>query len=92
MFLKKRAQGGDLFYYADGPEVDLVQCGDTAAVFTNVSWSLEAAETRRREVAGLSAARQRFPKARLELIAHEPGQPSLPVPIKKLLAWQYLLG
>ena len=92
MFLKKRAQGGDLFYYADGPEVDLVQCGDAGTVFTNVCWTLEAAETRRREVAGLDAARRRFPKARLELIAHEPGQPSLPAPIKKLLSWQYLLG
>jgi hypothetical protein len=74
VFLKKRRWAGELCYVAHGPEIDLVQRGESNLVFTNVCWALDQAETRRRELADLTAARQQFPKARLELIAHEPGR------------------
>ena len=92
VFLKKRTSAGELFYYAEGHDIDLVHRGDSGMAFTNVCWTLDPPETRRRELASLAAVRERFPKARLELIAHDAGQQSLPAPIKRLLAWQYLLA
>jgi hypothetical protein len=92
VFLKQRSRGGDLFYQADGPEVDLVRRAESELIFTNVCWAMETLETRRREVAGLVRAHARFPHARLELVAHDFGGHSVPRPIKKSLAAPYLLA
>jgi hypothetical protein len=92
VFLKRRALGGDLFYHADGSEVDLVHRTESALLFINVCWALETAETGRREVAGLTQAHAQFPKAGLELVAHDFGSHPIPRPIKKSPASQYLLG
>ena len=92
VFLKRRAGGGELFYHADGPEVDLVQRTETGLVFTNVCWALDTLEIRRREVAGLRRAQAQFPAARLELVAHDFGGHALPSPIQKSPALQYLLA
>ena len=92
VFLKRHTLAGELYYHADGGEVDLVQRTDSGLVFTNVCWALETMEILRREVDGLTRARAQFPAARLELVAHDFAGHALPRPIKKSPALQYLLA
>ena len=91
VFLRKQSEPGELSYAADGLEVDLVQLKEDGPVFTNVCWTLAAPETARRETAGLTAALKQYPKAALELIAHELGPLAIPSPIHSKLDWKYLL-
>ncbi|MBM3837940.1 MAG: ATP-binding protein [Verrucomicrobia bacterium] len=91
IFLKKRVLGGELFYCSDGHEVDIVHHAGANLTFTNVCWPVESPQTSRREIAGLTAAFQRFPQAEFELIGHELPKNQAPAPIVQKSAWQYLL-
>lgn len=91
VFLRKQSEPGELFYAMDRLEIDLVQLRENGPVFTNVSWSMAAPETARREMAGLTAALEQYPKATLELIAHELGASPIPPAIECKLDWKYLL-
>lgn len=90
VFLEMRRRRKDIFYYADGVEVDL--CDGEGTMFLNVCWSLEGAETVRRERAAAQFGVSRWPKAQGRLLYHEyrPGaEREIP---GAMLAWRWLLG
>ena len=90
VFLENRRRRKDLFYDANGSEVDL--CDGGGEFFINTCWSLTEPETLRREKAALAFGSSQWPKANGLVLFHEysaglereiPGaQP----------AWRYLLG
>lgn len=92
IFLKKRTLPGALFYLSGPFDIDLVHSGAGGDTFTNVCWTMETSETARRELTGLTLAAQRFPKANLELIAHERGRARIPAGVKAWRDWEYLLS
>lgn len=68
-FLAVRRTRKDLFYYADGSEVDL--CAGDETLFVNSCWSLAEPETRQRESEAMALGHTRWPRARGLLLFHE---------------------
>lgn len=90
VFLELRRRRKDIFYHADGVEVDLCDGGGT--MFLNVCWSLEDAETVRRERAAAQFGAARWPKAQGRLLYHE-YRPGVEREIPGAMpAWRWLLG
>ena len=89
VFLENRRSRKDLFYYANGSEVDL--CDAEGKLFVNTCWSLAESDTFRREKAAMEFGFTRWPKAQGNLLFHEfvTGQ-ERKVP-GALAAWRYLL-
>lgn len=90
VFLHLRRRRKDLFYYANGGEVDL--CDGEGAVFYNTCWDLADPETMEREKGAMALGKTRWPGARGRLIYHEyvPGvETTLPTAEP---AWRFLLG
>lgn len=90
VFLQNRRTRKELFYYANGSEVDL--CDGEGTLFVNTCWSLADAETFRREKAAMELGAAQLPNAEGKLLFHEyvPGQEREvqgAVP-----AWRYLLS
>lgn len=90
VFLENRRRRKDLFYYANGSEVDL--CDGEGEFFVNTCWSLAEQETLRREKAAMAFGASQWPQAQGRLLFHEyaPGQVR-EVPGSQA-AWCYLLG
>jgi hypothetical protein len=90
VFLENRRRRKDLFYYANGSEVDL--CDGEGEFFVNTCWSLAEQETLRREKAAMAFGASQWPQAQSRLLFHEyaPGQ-EREVPGAQA-AWRYLLG
>ncbi|MCM2358344.1 MAG: ATP-binding protein [Geobacteraceae bacterium] len=89
VFLENRRKRKDLFYYANGSEVDL--CDAEGKLFVNTCWSLADPETLRREKAAMEFGVNQWPDADGRLLFHEyaPGlEQSAP---GVLAAWRYLL-
>jgi len=89
VFLENRRSRKDLFYYANGSEVDL--CDGEGKMFVNTCWNLADAETFRREKAAMAFGVAQWPEAEGRLLFHEyaPGQ-EREAP-GSLAAWRYLL-
>jgi len=89
VFLENRRRQEDLFYYANGSEVDL--CDGGGKLFVNTCWSLADAETLQREKAAMAFGAARWPDASGTLLYHEyaPGRERV-VPGAQA-AWRYLL-
>jgi len=89
VFLANRRARRDLFYYANGSEVDL--CDGEGKLFVNTCWSLADAEAFHREKAAMAFASARWPEAEGTLLYHEyvPGR-EREVPGAQA-AWRYLL-
>jgi len=89
VFLETRRGRKDLFYYANGSEVDL--CDAEGKLFVNTCWSLADADTFRREKAAMAFGATRWPEAQGTLLYHEyaPGR-EREVPGAQA-AWRYLL-
>jgi uncharacterized protein len=90
VFLENRRRRKDLFYYANGSEVDL--CDGEGAFFVNTCWSLAEQDTLRREKASMAFGTSQWPQAQGRLLFHEyaPGREG-DVP-EAQAAWRYLLG
>jgi uncharacterized protein len=89
VFLENRRNCKDLFYYANGSEVDL--CDAEGKLFINTCWSMSDPETLRREKAAMEFGANQWPDADGRLLFHEyaPGlEQSVP---GVLAAWRYLL-
>ena len=88
VFLEVRCRRKDLFYYADGSEVDL--CDGEGTLFLNSCWSLVDSETLQREAEVMVFGRARWPDARGRLLYHEytPGV-DIPIPGAEP-AWKFL--
>jgi predicted AAA+ superfamily ATPase len=69
VFLHLRRRRKDLFYYADGSEVDL--CDGDGTLFLNTCFDLAEPETMRREKGAMALGRMRWPNARGRLLYHE---------------------
>lgn len=89
VFLENRRSRKDLYYYANGSEVDL--CDGEGKLFINSCWSLTDSETLRREKAAMEFGARQWPQVKGALLFHEylagleqdvPGA---------LAAWKYLL-
>ena len=90
VFLENRRSRKDLFYYANGSEVDL--CDAEGKLFINSCWSLADSETLRREKASMDFGSKQWPQSTGRLLFHEylPGlEQELP---GAMAAWRYLLG
>lgn len=89
VFLENRRKCKDLFYYANGSEVDL--CDAEGKLFINTCWSLADSETLRREKAAMEFGAKQWPDAEGRLLFHEytPGLEQLAPGV--LAAWRYLL-
>lgn len=89
VFLENRRSRKDLFYYANGSEVDL--CDAEGKLFINSCWSLADGETLRREKAAMEFGSKQWPQGEGKLLFHEylPGlEQEVP---GALAAWKYLL-
>lgn len=89
VFLHLRRRRKDLFYYADGSEVDL--CDGDGTLFFNTCFDLAEPETMRREKGAMALGRMRWPDARGRLLYHEyaPGvEKTFPTAEP---AWKFLL-
>ncbi len=89
VFLAMRRIRKDLFYYANGGEVDL--CDGQGEMFINTCWSLTEEETRGREARAMALGHERWPQAQGRLLFHEyaPGmEGSFP---GAMPAWRFLL-
>ena len=89
MFLENRRSRKDLFYYANGSEVDL--CDAEGKLFINSCWSLAENETFRREKAAMEFGYKQWPQGEGKLLFHEylPGlEQEVP---GAMAAWRYLL-
>jgi predicted AAA+ superfamily ATPase len=69
VFLENRRRRKDLFYYANGSEVDL--CDAEGKLFINTCWSLADADTLQREKAAMTFGATRWPEAQGTLLYHE---------------------
>ncbi len=89
VFLENRRRRKDLFYYANGSEVDL--CDAEGTLFINSCWSLADSETLRREKAAMEFGARQWPQGEGRLLFHEylPGLEQ-EVPGAQP-AWRYLL-
>ena len=90
VFLHHRRRCRDLFYYANGSEVDL--CDGSGKFFVNSCWNLSDTETVRREKAAMEFGHRQWPEGEGKLLFHEylPGVMS-EIP-EASAAWGYLLA
>ena len=89
-FLHLRRRRKDLFYYANGGEVDL--CDGEGTMFLNTCWNLAEPETMKREKGAMALGQTRWPDARGRLLYHEyaPGvETTFPTAEP---AWRFLIG
>jgi predicted AAA+ superfamily ATPase len=89
VFLQLRRRIKNLFYYANGGEVDI--CNEEGTEYWNVCWSLTEADTVQREQSSLQLARTRFPKAHGALLFHEYAPAALQAIPEAEPAWRWLL-
>ena len=84
-----RRRNRDLFYHADGGEIDL--CDGEGTVFVNVCWSLAEPQTRQREARQMALGRNLWPQADGRLVFHEyaPEPPDRGIPGAQP-AWRFL--
>lgn len=89
VFLEMRRAHKELFYHADGGEIDL--CDGEGTVFVNVCWSLAELETRQREARQMALGRSLWPQADGRLVFHEyaPEPPGHGIPGAQP-AWRFL--
>lgn len=89
VFLETRRSRKNLFYYANGSEVDLYDAKEKR--FINTCWSLADAETFQREKAAMAFGAERWPDAAGTLLYHEytPGREREVLGAQA--AWKYLL-
>ena len=90
VFLEMRRRHKDLYYYANGREVDL--CDGEGRFFINSCWSLDDADTLRRETAALAFGRERWPKTDARLLYHEYAPGNLGGDPAFQPAWSFLLS
>lgn len=69
VFLEMRRSRKNLFYYANGGEVDL--CDDEGEMFINTCWSLADPATRKRESEAMALGRKLWPRSHGRLLFHE---------------------
>ena len=90
VFLHLRRRRKDLFYYANGGEVDL--CDGEGTLFFNTCFDLAEPETMQREKGAMALGQTRWPAARGRLLYHEyaPGvEQTFPTAEP---AWRFLVG
>jgi hypothetical protein len=89
IFLQARRRTKELFYSAEGSEVDL--CDGAGEFFVNTCWNLADPETLRREKAAMTFGAAQWPRAKGHLLFHEYA-PGLEREIPGARpAWRYLL-
>jgi len=91
VFLHWRRQREDLFYVADGYEVDLAVGEARCEALINVAYSLTAPEVFKRETDGLAKALRVCSGASATVVAEETTQAPPPPGIQVVPAWKYLL-
>ncbi len=89
VFHHLRRQERDLYYLANGHEVDLASADDSPKAVWNVTWSVHDTETRERETRSLEWARNRYPGIETALVTHE-SPDTWNHDTKLLPAWQLL--
>jgi uncharacterized protein len=89
VFLHTRRRLKNLFYYANGGEVDL--CDEGGTLFLNTCWNLADAETSRREAGAMALGHTRWPAARGRLVYHEFAPGALKLHLEAVPAWEFLL-
>jgi len=90
VFQKLKSGGQEIFYLANGHEVDLATAGESPEHAWNVTWSLGDPSTRERELQALTWAARTYPGLACRLIAHEtPSAWKAPFPL--IPASQFLL-
>jgi len=89
VFHHLRRQERDLYYLANGHEVDLASADDDPKAAWNVTWSVHDPETREREIRSLEWARNRYQGIGVALVCHESPEPWTDGP-RLIPAWQLL--
>jgi predicted AAA+ superfamily ATPase len=89
VFLAVRRRRKDLYYHADGGEIDL--CDGGGEIFINSCWNLTDPETRQREARQMALGQKLWPGADGRLLFHEytPGHTDAEIPGAQP-AWRYL--
>ncbi len=89
IFHHLRRQHRELFYLANGHEVDLASATDNPQAAWNITWSVHDPQTRERETRSLEWAKARFPGIETAIVCHETPDAwtdgTGPIP-----AWQFL--
>jgi predicted AAA+ superfamily ATPase len=91
VFHHLRLRERELFYLANGHEVDLASVADCPQAAWNVAWTVHEPETRERETRSLDWARSRYQGIKTSLVCHE--TPDTWSHDSRLIpAWQLLSG
>lgn len=91
VFHHLRRRQRELFYLANGHEVDLASADDGPQAAWNVAWTVHESATRERETRSLDWARSRYPEIETSLVCHE--APDTWSHDSRLIpAWQLLCG
>ena len=90
IFLETRRKRKNLFYYADGSEIDL--CDAEGKMFINSCWSLADSGTLDREKAAMELGARQWPESKGRLLFHE-YSPGLEREVPGIqAAWKFLLN
>ena len=89
VFGQVRRRTKNLFYYANGAELDI--CNEDGTEFWNICWDLTDAETMRREQDSMRLGHARYPKATGVLLFHEYSSTKLRSVPEAKPAWKWLL-
>lgn len=89
VFLENRRRRKDLFYYANGSEVDL--CDGQGTFFINTCWNLADKDTLHREKAAMHFGVSRWPEAAGSMVYHEYATGQEQEVSGAMPAWRYLL-
>jgi predicted AAA+ superfamily ATPase len=87
VFLHERRRCREIYYAANGREIDLVVPAPAPARYVNVVWSLTDPDTRERELSAMAFGAERYPDGEGRLVAHETAGVPECCP-----AYRYLLG
>ena len=91
LHLRTCADVDPIFYYRGSKEVDFIYEKDAQRHLINVSYSVQAADTARRELSGLEEGQKVFPDADTALILNDWDPKLIPKNIRVIPGWEFLL-
>lgn len=91
LHLRTCADVDDIFYYRGRREVDLLYQKGARRHLINVSYSVQSADTARRELSGLEEAQKALPDTDIALILNDWDPKLIPENIRVISAWEFLL-
>jgi hypothetical protein len=91
LHLRTCADIDSIFYYRGSKEVDFFYEKDAQRHLVNVSYSVQTADTARRELSGLEESQKALPDADTALILNDWDPKLIPKNVRVIPAWEFLL-